>query len=487
MSAQPAKPLRSLPGFSHLQVLARTFGPRARLLLLIPTGLLLSTIVPRRMQPRESVEELRASNDALSRCVEARTEELERSREELQRSRDSMQSLIDRLSTLNSIAVALNGSLRLDDILNAALEHSIKLTSMESGAVYLVDDQSGELKLAAHVGISRQAAQVAANLGLSASLCAALAQAGEPLVVENTARYVRGSKGRLIADQMRCMVRVPFMASGKLLGTMCLGSLNSREFSRAEVELLASVGNQVSVAVEKARLYEELQRKEKLRGELLQKVISAQEEERKRIARELHDETSQALAALAVAVETAVSQAAGGGDVGESLARMKILALGSLEEVHRLIFDLRPTLLDDLGLIAALRWYAESRLGGIGMKVRLEVVGEERRLGQLIETTLYRVVQEAINNVANHSGAQSFTATLVLDPKSLTLTMVDDGWGFDQAELGRSLDPKRGLGLLGMEERVELLGGTFSVYSGVGLGTRIDLEVPLKEGMEDGS
>ncbi|MCL4531828.1 MAG: ATP-binding protein, partial [Actinobacteria bacterium] len=125
--------------------------------------------------------------------------------------------------------------------------------------------------------------------------------------------------------------------------------------------------------------------------------------------------------------------------------------------------------------------------GEVGIKVRVELGGEDRRLGPLIETTLYRVVQEAVNNVANHSGGQNFTITLVMKSHCLSLAMVDDGWGFDMAELARSSDGKRGLGLMGMKERVELLGGTFSIYSELGHGTEITMQVPLEgEGSCDG-
>ncbi len=428
-------------------------------------------VAPLRDRDGQVVELIEAMRDV--------TEERELEDELLRRNRE--------LSTLNSIAVALNQSLDLEPILKGALLNALKLTGMEAGAVYLVDEHSGELELAAHHGLSLEAAQVAANLGLSASLCASTAQAGEPIVVEDTARYARGMRSVLRNEKMRCMVRVPFKSTRGLLGTMCLGTRTSRSFSKAEMELLTSVSNQIAVAVQNVRLYEELQRKERMRGELLLKVIAAQEEERKRIARELHDQTSQALAALSVAVETAAGQAVEGGDVSESLGRMRTLTVDTLEEVHRLIFDLRPTLLDDLGLIAAMRWYAETRLGEVGIKVRLEVAGEERRLAPQIETALYRVVQEAVNNVANHSGAQSATITLVLKPELLTITIVDDGWGFDMAELARSGDQTRGLGLMGMKERVELLGGNFAIYSELGGGTKITVEVPQLEGEGDGN
>jgi len=333
----------------------------------------------------------------------------------------------------------------------------------------------------AYRGVSQDAARVVANLGVNTGEYVASVQAGEPLVVEDTTKYSRGAKAALLAGDMRCMVRIPLKSSGGLLGSICLGSASPRVFSQGKMELLTSVGNQIASAVQNARLYRELQRRERMRGELLQKVITAQEAERKRIARELHDQTSQALAALTVAVGTAAAQAADGVDVSDSLSRMRSLAVDTLDEVHRLIFDLRPTLLDDLGLTAAMRWYAESRLAEAGIKVRVEVAGEERRLAPQVETALYRVVQEAVNNAANHSGAQSFTLTFVLDADRVTIQMMDDGWGFDMAELAKSRDRKRGLGFLGMKERVELLGGSFVFYSELGGGTKVTIEVPLVE------
>lgn len=429
---------------------------------------------------RRSIDEIKACNAELNRRVEERTADLARSVKELTAFRDDMALLIQRLSALNSVAATLSGSLDLQEVLDRALMGALKVTSTTMGAIYVVDEGTGEFVLAARRGISREVAEVAANLGVCASDCAIVARSGEPLVVENTAQYGRGKRYRELAEKMRCMVRVPFKSSGQLLGTICLGSRDALAFSKEDMDMLSALGNQVAVVVERAHLYRDLERKEKLRGDLLQKVISAQEDERKRIARELHDETSQALAALAVAAETTVSHAAEGEEVGASLVRMKTLALETLEGVHRLIFDLRPTLLDDLGLIPALRWYAESRLGEAGIRFRLDVPDDERRMGQLIETTLYRVVQEAISNAASHSGARNFAIALSYCPGGLLLVMSDDGFGFDMNDFGRSLEDKRGLGLMGMKERVELLGGSCVIDSEVGRGTRIHVEVPLE-------
>lgn len=220
----------------------------------------------------------------------------------------------------------------------------------------------------------------------------------------------------------------------------------------------------------------ELQQKEIARGELLRKVITAQEEERKRIARELHDETSQALAALVLALETASLA-----KLPERVHNLKALAVKTLDGLHRIIFDLRPALLDDLGLQSAIRWYTEGHLEPLGFKIHFNVTGQERRLPSEMETTLFRVVQEAITNVAKHSEGENVTINLQFGPRMVAVTIEDDGKGFDLEKVVGSSAIGLGLGVLGMKERVTLLDGTFRIESRPGEGTRVYVEIPLPE------
>lgn len=234
--------------------------------------------------------------------------------------------------------------------------------------------------------------------------------------------------------------------------------------------------------------YREIRDKDRIRRELLGKVISAQEEERKRIARELHDETSQSLAALLVAIDAAdVSRSNdgevrhGGPDAKASLSGVRRLATSTLEGVHKLIYDLRPSLLDDLGLLPAIGWYAESRLQPLGVKVHVEVEGEERRLEPQVETALFRIIQEAIGNVAKHAQADNVAVSIAFGQSSIEVEIEDDGNGFDITALKDRPADGRGFGLLGMRERVSLLGGTIEIDSDVGGGTRIKITVPCEK------
>jgi signal transduction histidine kinase len=261
---------------------------------------------------------------------------------------------------------------------------------------------------------------------------------------------------------------------------MCVGTRHQHEFDIEEQELLTAIGNQIAVAIENARLYAEVQQKEQLRGKLLKKVITAQEEERKRIARELHDDTSQALTALLYAAEEG-TEMCDLAEVKEMLGGMRRLTVRTLDGVHKLIFDLRPTMLDHLGLVPALRWFSQSRLEPTGVRVTIEEKSAPRRLPTEIETALFRVVQEAINNIARHAAARNVYISFHLDDKAVTVELEDDGIGFDMVELALSPDSGQGLGLMGMQERIEVLGGEMEITTATGYGTQVEIRVPIPE------
>ncbi|MFQ6013846.1 MAG: histidine kinase [Anaerolineae bacterium] len=216
-------------------------------------------------------------------------------------------------------------------------------------------------------------------------------------------------------------------------------------------------------------------------------VINAQEEERKRIARELHDETSQALATLIINLEVLEENLPQGlKGAKEKLAATRGLATRTLGDVRKLVFDLRPTVLDDLGLVPALRWYAKNHLEKRGVRVQLETRGFVERLMPQVETVLFRITQEAMNNVVKHAEARNVKVRLGREDAKLTLMVEDDGRGFNVEEVLKRSDKETRLGLFGIEERTALLGGTFTIESKVGQGTRLRVSIPYGQGEVDG-
>ncbi len=227
-------------------------------------------------------------------------------------------------------------------------------------------------------------------------------------------------------------------------------------------------------------LTRELKDRDERRARLLAKFIRAQEEERKRIARELHDETCQTVATLSVAADAALARPPVP-DRGR-LLEMKTLADRALSEVHRVIYDLRPSVLDDLGLVSAVRWLGERHLAPLGIALRCEIAGLDERLPVEVETAVFRVVQEALMNVVRHAGAETVLVQMERADGRLEIEVEDDGRGFDTGSVMTPDSSGRGLGLLGIRERVELLGGKVTIDSAPGKGTRVAVSVPIPKG-----
>ena len=233
-----------------------------------------------------------------------------------------------------------------------------------------------------------------------------------------------------------------------------------------------------------ARL-EEFERREAMRGELLKRVVAAQEAERQRIGRELHDETGQALTAIGLGLRGVASTLQNDVEkAGQNLRQLENLANHSLTELQRLISDLRPSHLDDLGLASALRWYVGEVETRVPLNVHVDIQGEAAILPTEVNTGLFRVAQEALTNIVKHSNALNAYVRLNFNPKSITLEIQDDGGGFD---LGvTAMDSARpAWGLAGMRERANLLDGRFYVESEIGKGTLVGMIVPTDADREE--
>lgn len=238
----------------------------------------------------------------------------------------------------------------------------------------------------------------------------------------------------------------------------------SDEFLRAVVELIAS-------ALRRAALHARLAEKERQRARLLGALLTAQEEERGRISRDLHDQIGQALTGLLLGLDAAIER-----PDPKELARLKELTSATLGDVRRIALDLRPSVLDELGLEAAVRRFARDLHERHGLAVQVAV--HLPRLPGQVETVLYRVVQEALTNVVRHADASSVSVVATTSPRQVQLVVEDDGVGFDPASLA-SADQ---VGLAGMEERLELLGGSLNVESAPGAGTTLYARIPRRPG-----
>ncbi|HSF82100.1 MAG TPA: sensor histidine kinase [Anaerolineales bacterium] len=263
---------------------------------------------------------------------------------------------------------------------------------------------------------------------------------------------------------------------------------------RAAVALLVTVGlvraSQIVederqsqlAAARKARLeamqqiQRDLQERETLRRELLLHTVNAQEEERGRIARELHDETAQFLTAFTMNLATLQNFAADKPEVGSLVERLQDQSRQMAQGIYRMVHDLRPAQLDDLGLVAALQYLAEKERDRTGLMVNLQVAGRRQRLEPLVEIVVFRVAQEAIANVVRHAQCDRAEICLTFTSKQISLRVQDKGVGFLPKE-SPGLPP--GWGLVGMRERTEAIGGRFALHSIPDKGTSIEITIPL--------
>ncbi len=232
------------------------------------------------------------------------------------------------------------------------------------------------------------------------------------------------------------------------------------------------------ISLQEARLEESRQREE-LRGQLFRQVVAAQEAERQRIARDLHDETGQALTAIGLGLRgLSTTIRHGNSDQAISTLRhLEALSANSLTELQRLIADLRPSHLDDLGLDAALRWYSNMVSERTGLDVHVQIAGDEKPVDSAVKIALFRVVQESLNNIIKHANASKVNIHLIYEPTRVHITVTDNGRGFDPQAVNKN-QRRVSLGLIGMQERAALLGGTCSIHSQPGHGTVVEVAVP---------
>jgi signal transduction histidine kinase len=229
-----------------------------------------------------------------------------------------------------------------------------------------------------------------------------------------------------------------------------------------------------------ARL-EESQKRETMRTELFRRVVAAQEAERQRIARDLHDETGQSLTAIGMGLRGLSGKLTSRNkDALATLYKLETLTADSLKELQRLMTDLRPSHLDDLGLSAALRWYSSKIQEHSPVNIRVDIHGEECDLDDAMKITIFRIIQESLNNIIKHAQATHVNIHLHFEERKVRINVFDNGIGFDRDQARPMRNNRPCLGLAGMEERAALLGGTVNVQSRPGYGTEVEALIPYR-------
>lgn len=535
-----------------------------------------------------------------------RRSELEVAQRELQTQLHIIEDNEKRLAALNKTSMIISQSLQLREVLDSAVSSVMDVMRVEVVRIYIINEETHELGLAAHRGVSEEFVSDVGTIKIGEGFNGRVAETGLPLYVADACEDPRLTKLVARAENIRSQVIVPMMAKGKVVGTIAAAMHSHREFMEQDVELLTAIANQVGVAVDNARLYqqeretseqlrtseeryrelfegahdaiwmhdledniiaantacvrltgyswdelhnlkasefisvdsqdtvkrlrerllkeggggrdelkltrkdgseafvdlassvvfgggvpvaiqhiardvtEEKRMRENLRF-LVQQSTRSQEEERKRIAQELHDDTVQAMVVHAREIEdlTAHIEEMDTVDIHSRLDALYHEASVIRQGVQRLSQDLRPATLDRLGLVSAVEWIADRTAEYSGMDIKVDFIGQERRLPDEVELVLFRITQEALRNVWKHAGSPKAEVTVNFGEKDIRIVVRDEGKGFEVPTSVSDLPRYGMLGLAGMQERARLLGGSLTVTSDPGAGTTVCAELPV--------
>jgi two-component system NarL family sensor kinase len=366
------------------------------------------------------------------------------------------------LSILNAIAQALNGSVDLAQAVHTALARVTELLDLQTGWVWLLHEETGQSYLAAAQNLPPVLAQNPRKMEGSC-YCLRTYRDGD---LEGAANVNVVECSRLSGlvdgtDGLRYHSSIPLYAHGKKLGVLNVASTDWRELSPEDLQLLYTLGDMISIAIERARLFERSARWGAV-------------EERNRLAREIHDTLAQGLTAVSLQLESADALLEAGANperLRKIVQQALTLTRANLEEARRSVLDLRAAPLEGRTLVQALKMLLKQ----VEVPVELSLSGSGRPLPPRIEIGLYRLAQEALTNIGHHASATTAKVELVTSPEMVQLVVWDNGQGFDPEAI-----PENRYGLIGMNERVKLLHGRLHLESSPGEGTRIEVVIPLK-------
>jgi signal transduction histidine kinase len=405
------------------------------------------------------------------------------------------------LITLNLIGESVNQSLELEAVLNRTIDQVLDVMHLGSGEIRLIEN--GQLVLHASRGVSPEFIASESVIPLGQCVCGKSAQRGELIAVEDLDRVPLFERAACSCERFRSVLSVPVRTNERVVGSIHVSSREPRTFDAADRTLLTAIGYQVGAAIEKARLHAQLKSlnqelearvtdrtqellaaKEELaqKADELQQVLieerRVEEKTRAHIAHDLHDgvqqliigalfETQAARDALAAHPETSVARITSAQDL---LRRIE-------SEMRRAIYNLRPVILDTHGLVPALRECTESFQHAAGNRCDLRIDGTPQRFDPDAEVAIFRIAQEALNNIEVHAHAKYVYLRVAWGARDLHMEIVDNGTGFDLSEV--SQEARTHLGLIGMRERAESIGGSLEIWSRIGEGTRVIVNAPF--------
>lgn len=512
-----------------------------------------------------------------------------------------------RLATFTAFSAMLSQSLEIRQVIKTAIDMVLEIMRAEAALIFFLDEETEELRVIAFEGVSKEFASAVDRIKVGEGFYGQAAQTGKPLIIEDTSTDPKLTVPAVKNEKLRAQLIMPLTSRGKIIGTLCVATRSPRRFDNTEIELLTALSNQIGIAMENSRLYQEqittaeqlrlseekyrqlfesahdaiwVQdlsgkiiaannacarlvgyplteligkdareflhqeglnlareiREKLLHGEAIeqpyeqkltrrdgivitlmlttnlltsrgqpigfqhiarditverrmqenlrfyvQQITRAQEDERQRIARELHDSTAQNLIAIIHRLESYCQERTQlPGDDSKLLLNFQEQLKDILQEIRQFSRDLRPSILDDLGLLPAVEWLTEELKSGNGIEANLTITGPERRFSPETEVTLFRIIQEALRNITKHAEATKVDVNIGFKDSVTTVIINDNGKGFQPPRSISELPRLGKLGLAGLEERVRLLGGDLNIQSELNKGTTLSITIPAE-------
>jgi signal transduction histidine kinase len=360
--------------------------------------------------------------------------------------------------------------------LHSLLRHVLKITASTFAAtlgVVLLCDENETLRVSEVFGFDASEISEDLTIAIGHGFSGQIAQSGEPAMLPDLA-HSEGTLNPFLRDKAKALWGVPLKNADRVIGVLLIGFTKAYEWLPTERELLRAIAERSALAIERARMTDALREREMRIAELSGHLLKAQEDERKRISRELHDETGQALMVIRLYLGMLESSLAGR-DSKAKVRETVTVVDRTIEGIRRIIGRLSPLVLQELGLVAAIRKEAKDLAKGTGVKARVAISDSVGRLAPEVEAAIYRVVQEALHNVAKHAQAKTVNVQMTRENGKVSLLVEDDGIG-----IVKQSGPKdrQSFGLAGIRERIMMLGGAVRVVSSKGNGTRIEVELP---------
>jgi signal transduction histidine kinase len=367
------------------------------------------------------------------------------------------------LESLNEIGNALAGQIELDPLLGIVAARLRELVQARLVLVGLVEGESS-LRVAAAVG-ERSALLLEQRLHLDGSKMGRVLERGRSERVDSLAADPEVDRALMSGIGAETGLYAPLVVEGRAIGVIAAHDRETADprFDEDDLRIAESLAQRAAIGVDLS---------ERVSRDAIRRVVEAQELERTRLARELHDETGQALTSILLGLRS-LERAVASDEARSALGSVRELVVSTLHDVRRLAVELRPAALDDFGLGPAIERLVDTHRQDASVAVDLEVQLGDERLPADVETTMYRIVQEALTNVTKHAAATRISVLVTRTEKAAVLVVEDDGHGFE------TTDATGGLGLTGMRERVALVGGRLKIEAGAGSGTTIAAEIPL--------